>query len=103
MVLYVPFYQIMMMQKNNSNTKIYSLFADIYDEALSHVPYRVWGDFIDSLFESFFIKKDDAILDIACGTGPVILYLERKYSKMIGLDLSLEMLKKAEKKKSVLN
>lgn len=45
------------------------------------------------------LKKDDIILDLGCGTGIASNFLREFSSRVIGLDLSLEMLYFTQKKK----
>jgi len=45
------------------------------------------------------IEKDKTILDVACGTGVLFdFYLQRKVAKVVGIDISKEMVKIARKK-----
>jgi len=59
------------------------------------------------LLKKIDIDKDNKvrILDIGCGTGYSLKYLEKKYpnAELIGVDLSPEMIKKAKKKSNNLN
>src|SRR5271165_14321 len=50
------------------------------------------------LYEAFAEKVGDPILDIGCGTGRVTLSLASGGYRVVGLDLSREMLQRGERK-----
>jgi ubiquinone/menaquinone biosynthesis C-methylase UbiE len=74
-------------------------WAKIWDLVLSIVGYDV--AFREQAVDKLDLNKGDIVLDLACGTGLNFQYLERKIGeegKIIALDYSPEMLKKAEEK-----
>lgn len=44
------------------------------------------------------IKKDDVVLDLCCGTGVSLIYLEDRCKKIYGIDASLDMINECKKK-----
>ncbi len=73
----------------------YRHFAEVYD-LICTPPYEEWVSFIQSVFlDNNF--KPKTILDLACGTGNLSVLLARRY-KLIGIDLSADMLKIAKEK-----
>ncbi|MTI69449.1 MAG: methyltransferase domain-containing protein [Firmicutes bacterium] len=61
------------------------------------------GDFVDKVetklaLSMFNIKKGMTVLDIGCGTGNFSIKLAKMGCKVIGIDVSEDMLKKAKKK-----
>lgn len=76
--------------------KPYTLFSRIYDEAWSgfsagYIP------FLKTLGERHPFSMN-AILDLACGTGSLVFLLASKAERVVGLDLSAEMLEIARRK-----
>ena len=45
----------------------YKKFGYYYDEVMSQMEYGLWEEFVLD-----YIKKDDKILDLACGTGTLL-------------------------------
>ncbi|SHK25318.1 class I SAM-dependent methyltransferase [Paramaledivibacter caminithermalis] len=73
--------------------------ADSYDEWYE----TKFGNFIDTVetnlaFKLFKPEKGMKILDIGCGTGNFSIKLAQKGCKVVGIDISQEMLKKARQK-----
>lgn len=76
--------------------KLYAGWADTYDsdttEGMGYVAHKVVAD-----LAAEFLDKGTPVLDVACGTGMLGAELrERGFSIIDGLDLSPEMLAKAE-------
>ncbi len=70
----------------------YVLLAPIYDLTFLNLPgYRQAAH---DLIERLEIIPDDAALDVGCGTGLLTLPLVKRSWRVVGLDLSLAMLKK---------
>ena len=66
----------------------YKKFAYFYDEVMSEMNYDLWVEFTQE-----FIKKDDKILDLACGTGTFVTMLKLNgYDFVEGSDLSDEII-----------
>jgi len=70
-------------------------FYDLMNE--KYVPYEKHFGFIEGAFEKYH-KKVHSILDLACGTGIHSLYFARKGYKVVGIDLSSDMLNIARQK-----
>ncbi len=78
-------------------TEPYSALAEIYDCVMRDVPYRQWARYIVKLIKKFH-PKAKLILELACGTGTMLMLL-RKYGFIVdGLDISSKMIEKARKK-----
>jgi ubiquinone/menaquinone biosynthesis C-methylase UbiE len=54
---------------------------------------------IEAVLENVSLKNDDFILDVGCGTGLLFPYIANKVQLFIGIDISRELLKKAETRK----
>lgn len=65
----------------------YELLYKVYDSLMSHVPY---DRFINVVKE--YADKNAVLLDLACGTGKVLVPLVEEGYLIDGLDLSEEML-----------
>lgn len=74
----------------------YRRLAEIYDKVMSHVNYKMWAEHVNNLFQFSDINISH-ILDISCGTGKHIKFLQSRKRKIIGADLSLAMLKASNK------
>ncbi len=79
--------------------KPYTALAQIYDELMDVVDYDNWVSYILQLMD-YLEFYPESILDLACGTGNITHRLAEKGFKLWGVDISSEMLKKAEEKKS---
>lgn len=55
----------------------YSSFAKVYDMFMDNVPYEEWGKYLINLLEEYGIK-DGLVLDLGCGTGVLLKYLQIK-------------------------
>ena len=74
------------------NTRIYSAIAPIYNEIMKDVDYEDWADFIDAIIQE---HRPEAVslLELACGTGQVAMYLEElECYDITATDFSEEML-----------
>ena len=74
---------------NNS----YKKFAYYYDEVMSELDYYSWVEFTLN-----YLKPQDKILDLACGTGTFLTMLKLKGYDCYGLDLSEEIIEIANEK-----
>lgn len=75
----------------------YSRLAAIYDYVMRHVDYVHWADYVESLF----LRHNTAparLLDLACGTGSLVLELRSRAYGMDGADGCREMLDMAVEK-----
>lgn len=83
-----------MSQKSN---EIYTSLALIYDHIMKSVDYEDWADFIDAVIQEHH-PEAEKILELACGTGRVAMYLdELDCYDITATDRSEEMLEQARK------
>jgi len=75
----------------------YAKLAKIYDRVMNHVKYDKWADYILSIFRHFGVHGK-SILEIACGTGNLSVFLLKHGYDITGMDLSPAMLKIAADK-----
>ncbi|MFW6238022.1 MAG: class I SAM-dependent DNA methyltransferase [Halanaerobiales bacterium] len=83
-----------MSAENNCYT---NSFARIYDDLMSSVPYELWYNYLRELL-TYYKFTPSRVLDLACGTGEMTFKFAGDYDKIIGIDKSREMLKKARGK-----
>jgi ubiquinone/menaquinone biosynthesis C-methylase UbiE len=76
---------------------IYQGFARVYDQLMTDTPYDVWYKHLLSVLNRYNIKGKD-VLELACGTGEMTRRLAKDGFKVIGTDLSGEMLEIAQEK-----
>ncbi len=75
----------------------YKKFAYYYDEVIQETNYDLWVEFVEP-----YLKKDDKILDLACGTGTFLTMLcLNGYKNVSGLDLSDEIIEIANEKRKI--
>lgn len=75
----------------------YKIFAYYYDEVIQETNYDLWVEFVEP-----YLKKDDKILDLACGTGTFLTMLcLNGYKNVSGLDLSDEIIEIANEKRKI--
>ena len=77
---------------NNS----YKRFAYFYDEVTQELEYDLWLEFVEP-----YLKPNDKVLDLACGTGTFATILKLKGFNSSGLDLSSEIIEIANEKKKI--
>lgn len=77
---------------------MYNKFAAIYDYFMIDIDYQAWAEYIKSIFEKLGLEGAINILDCACGTGNLTIPLAKLGNKLIGADLSEEMLSIAAQK-----
>ena len=75
----------------------YSQLALIYDYVMRHVNYGRWANYMRDLF-SHADQEVVRVLDIACGTGSLILKLSELGFRVAGFDESLGMVQEARAK-----
>ncbi|CUS99949.1 class I SAM-dependent DNA methyltransferase [Candidatus Chrysopegis kryptomonas] len=78
-------------------TEPYTALAEIYDFVMRDVPYKRWSKYITKLMKNFQ-PKAKRILDLACGTGTMILLLKKQGFEVDGVDSSAQMIEKAKMK-----
>lgn len=71
-------------KKHYYDGKIYNIFSD---NVLKEVRQIILQN----------IKSKSTVIDIGCGTGELVLSLAKKCKKVVGIDLSLKMIKYAKK------
>jgi SAM-dependent methyltransferase len=71
--------------------------AAVYDDLMSVVPYSYWVDYVETLWERFGAAPR-SVLDLACGTGNVLLELQERGYEVAGVDNSAAMLEEARRK-----
>lgn len=76
---------------------MYRDFAFIYDRVMENANYDEWYDYIKEKFDRLDFKGTD-VMDLGCGTGEILLRLREDGYKVIGVDLSTEMLSVAKEK-----
>ncbi|MEO0234234.1 MAG: class I SAM-dependent methyltransferase [candidate division WOR-3 bacterium] len=75
----------------------YDKIANLYDSFMSMVPYKIWAENIYNVCKSFKIKSGD-LIDLGAGTGNLSKYLSEYGFNVTLVDISIEMLKEAQKK-----
>lgn len=82
---------------SDKNTNIYTSLALIYDEVMKDVDYEDWADFIDEIIQDLN-PEAETILELACGTGKVAMYLdELECYDITATDKSEQMLEEARR------
>ena len=77
----------------------YKGFANMYDSLMADTPYHQWGAYISTTLEKHLNPQDHPlVLDLACGTGTMTVFLAQKGYDMIGIDISEDMLATAQEK-----
>ncbi len=80
----------------------YSLVAQFYDHLMRHVNYARWANYVIDLFDLAILRggpaspdarprKVQTVLELACGTGKLLLELSRAGFRMYALDRSAAM------------
>lgn len=72
---------------------MYKNFSKIYDKFMEICDYNEWARVLENYIKEYN-PEGKKILDLGCGTGSTLLKIAEKY-ECSGLDLSEEMLKKA--------
>jgi 4-hydroxythreonine-4-phosphate dehydrogenase len=78
----------------------YRVFADYYDDYMSHVNYAFWVDLILKEYRKHTGSEPTSILEIACGTANISCQLVKRGYKVEASDNSPEMLHIASRKHS---
>ena len=79
----------------------YESLAACYDELTYDIPYEKILTFFERLCAREHVQPR-SVLDLACGTGSLSLLLARRGYRVIGADLSSDMLAEAEQKAQAL-
>lgn len=80
----------------------YCFLSSYYNRFTVDVDYKKWADFFEKIFEKENLKPN-LMVDLACGTGNLILELAKRGYDMIGVDCSTEMLMQALNHTQALN
>ena len=73
----------------------YSDFASVYDTFMDETPYEEWADFLHGLLTEDGIEEG-LVLDLGCGTGNFLKKLEKRFEKLVGIDISKDMIEVAK-------
>ncbi len=74
----------------------YKKFSYYYDEVMAQLDYEAWGNFVKP-----YLKENDKILDLACGTGTLLMLLYPYNNNCYGLDLSETAIEIAKEKAKI--
>ncbi len=77
----------------------YDSLAPVYDAQYSEEQERK----IEAALSSTSLKKHSLVLDVGCGTGSLFKYIEKSIELLVGLDISLGILKEAKKSRKQLH
>ena len=75
----------------------YEAFADVYDALMDDVDYDAWAEYYLALMERRGVSPH-TLCDCACGTGSMSVRFAERGMRVIGADISGEMLAKAQEK-----
>jgi len=75
----------------------YEKLAEIYDYVMRHVDYQKWASHVQRLLQRCHCYPA-RILDVACGTGSLLLELTHRGFQVMGFDYSLPMIRMARRK-----
>jgi len=78
----------------------YTRLAAVYDRMMDHVDYGEWAGYIEKLFNEFG-RGIHRVVDGGCGTGSLVLALEKRGCWVAGFDFSLEMIRMACRKSRI--
>jgi SAM-dependent methyltransferase len=88
--------EILQQLGNVAELEPWSAFAKIYHEDTPEHIFTEQVAFATKIFDGYGVRKDDLVLDVACGTGAVARLLNGLgYSHLIAFDRSAEMLNEA--------
>ena len=79
-------------------TQQYQAFAAYYDRLMADVDYALWANYLQDLLQENGVLPGESVLDCACGTGELTLRLHHAGYRMIGADISVQMLEIAQQK-----
>jgi SAM-dependent methyltransferase len=75
-----------------------SMYAESYDLLYGEKDYEREGDVLEDVFRQYGKGDIKNVLDLGCGTGNHAIVLARRGYQVTGVDISPEMLSKAERK-----
>jgi SAM-dependent methyltransferase len=78
------------------DSAMYGRFARVYDRLMEQMPYADWLAFLEACFARY--GKPRSIVDLGCGTGNLAIPLAGAGYRVLGIDLSEDMLDVARRK-----
>lgn len=84
-------------EKKYDNSAAYRVMAQFYDKLMGGNKYPGWKNLIADVVEKYNIVKGTC-LDVACGTGNISKLLIELEFKVVGIDISSEMIAVATQK-----
>ncbi|AXJ01473.1 Methyltransferase domain-containing protein [Cyclonatronum proteinivorum] len=83
---------------SQKNARIYSSLAPVYNDLMKDVDYEDWADYVDAIIQELR-PEAVSLLELACGTGKVAMYLEElECYEITATDMSAEMLEIGERR-----
>lgn len=80
----------------------FSRIAPYYDALMRDIPYRRWRDYVAALVQlagrQQILSERLPVLDLACGTGTLTLEYARDGHRVVGVDISPDMIAVARQK-----
>ncbi|MGM0508784.1 MAG: class I SAM-dependent DNA methyltransferase [Fusobacteriota bacterium] len=76
---------------------MYTGFAKIYDRVMTNLNYDNWYKFLKNILKEINFTGTD-IMDLGCGTGEIAIRFKKDGFKVMGVDISEDMLERAEDK-----
>ncbi len=73
----------------------YGFLAEVYDTLMADVDYQGWAEYIEDIVLQWK-PLPMKIADISCGTGHLLGELQQPERQLAGMDLSMEMIRKAK-------
>ncbi|NCU32306.1 MAG: class I SAM-dependent methyltransferase [Candidatus Moranbacteria bacterium] len=86
-----------MKEKLHDNSGAYRVMAQFYDKLMGGNKYPGWKSLIAEVIETYRVPKGTC-LDVACGTGNISHLLFGLGFKVVGIDISHEMISLAKQK-----
>jgi SAM-dependent methyltransferase len=77
----------------------YGAFAYVYDRLMADMPYGEWLGWLDAYWTARGGRPSD-VVDLGCGTGTLAIPLAQEGSRVIGVDLSADMIEVARRKEA---
>jgi SAM-dependent methyltransferase len=75
----------------------YQQFAYHYDRLMEEMPYVEWIRFAKAVWHKYGVKPE-TVVDLGCGTGNIAIPLAQEGCRVIGIDVSEDMLAVAQEK-----
>lgn len=78
----------------------YNVLAQYYDDFMDEIPYAEWAEYIEELIQKYNKSRNEKLqlLDIGCGTGALLEFLDSDKYSILGIDKSSEMINQARRK-----